>query len=302
MDQAPGSPQEPQGSPGAPGLPSCYRHPGRETGISCTRCERPICPECMVSASVGFQCPECVRDGSGTGHAPGANRPRTIAGGAIADDAFLVTKVLIGINIAVFALVLVLGERFVAQIELIGLARNPQLGFEVVGVADGQWYRLITAVFLHEELPHILFNLLGLWFLGRIVEPALGRSRFIALYLLSGLGGSALAYLLAAPNQPSLGASGAIFGLMGAFVVLARRSNLDMRPVAIILAISLVLTFARPGISWEGHIGGLVTGVLLTLGMVYAPRERRLPVQIAVSAAVLLAIVVTVAVRTAALT
>ncbi|MEU5399614.1 rhomboid family intramembrane serine protease [Streptomyces sp. NPDC005963] len=297
MDQAPGSPQRPQGSPS---VPTCYRHPDRETGISCTRCERPICTDCMISASVGFQCPDCVRTGSGTGHAPDANRPRTIAGGSIAEDSFLVTKVLIGINVAVFVLVLALGERFLAETELIGLAFSPQLG-EVVGVADGQWYRLITSVFLHQELPHILFNMLGLWFLGRIVEPALGRSRFLAVYLLSGLGGSALAYLLAAPNQPSLGASGAIFGLMGAFAVLARRTNIDMRPVLIILAVSLVLTFTRPDISWEGHIGGLVAGALITLGLVYAPRDRRTLVQLATCASVLLLVVVTVIARTASL-
>ncbi|MGW6459006.1 rhomboid family intramembrane serine protease [Streptomyces sp. NPDC055078] len=301
MDQAPGSPQEPQGPQGAQGLPSCYRHPGRETGISCTRCERPICTECMVSASVGFQCPECVRDGSGTGHGRGANQPRTIAGGSIAADSFLVTKILIGLNAAVFVLVLALGERFVSEVELIGYAISPQLA-EIVGVADGEWYRLLTAVFLHQELPHILFNLLGLWFLGRMVEPALGRSRFLAVYLISGLGGSTLAYVLAAPNQPSLGASGAIFGLMGAFAVLARRTNLDMRPVVLILGVSLLLTFTRPDISWEGHIGGLVAGALLTLGMVYAPRERRTLVQAATCAAVLAVIVVAVVARTASLT
>ncbi|MFI1014566.1 rhomboid family intramembrane serine protease [Streptomyces sp. NPDC020965] len=301
MGQAPDSPQEPVGPQGAHGPPSCYRHPGRETGISCTRCERPICPECMISASVGFQCPECVRTGSGTGHGPDANQPRTLAGGTIAADSFLVTKILIGINAAVFVLVLVLGERFVSETELIGYAYNPRLD-EVVGVADGEWYRLITAVFLHQEVPHILFNLLGLWFLGRMVEPALGRSRYLAVYLLSGLGGSALAYLLAAPNQPSLGASGAIFGLMGAFAVLARRMNLDMKPVAVILAVSLLLTFTRPDISWEGHIGGLVIGALVTLGLVYAPRKRRALVQYTACAGALLVIVVTVIARTASLT
>src|SRR5687767_10117341 len=102
MDQAPGSPQEPQD---AQAVPSCYRHPGRETGIRCTRCERPICPECMVSASVGFQCPECVRTGSGTGHSPTANQPRTIVGGSVVGDTFLITKMLVGINVAVFILV-----------------------------------------------------------------------------------------------------------------------------------------------------------------------------------------------------
>ncbi|MFE7133911.1 rhomboid family intramembrane serine protease [Streptomyces sp. NPDC057638] len=299
--QAPGSPQEPRGPQDARSLPSCYRHAGRETGIRCTRCERPICTECMINASVGFQCPECVRTGSGTGHAPDANRPRTIAGGSLRGDESLVTKVLIGLNAAVFVLVLVLGERFVAATELIGYAYNPRLG-EVVGVADGEWYRLMTAVFLHQEVPHILFNLLSLWFLGRMVEPVLGRSRFLAVYLLSGLGGSTLAYLLAAPNQPSLGASGAIFGLMGALVVLARRMNLDMRPVAVILAVSLLLTFTRPDISWEGHIGGLVIGALVTAGLVYAPRERRVLIQAATCGAALVLLLVADLIRTAALT
>ncbi|MER6915220.1 rhomboid family intramembrane serine protease [Streptomyces sp. NPDC000594] len=302
MEQVPGSPKEPQGpDPRDPaGLPDCYRHPGSETGISCTRCERPICPQCMVSASVGFQCPECVRGGSGTGHSASASAPRTIAGGSLHDDSFLVTKVLIALNVAVYALVLALGERFVSEVELIGYAYSPQLD-EIVGVAHDQWYRLLTAVFLHQELSHILFNLLGLWFLGRMVEPALGRGRYLALYLLSGLGGSTLAFVIAAPNQPSLGASGAIFGLMGAFVVLARRVRMDMRPVAIILAISLVMTFARPDISWEGHIGGLVTGALIAAGLVYAPRARRRLVQTATCAVVLLAVVVAVLARTAAL-
>jgi membrane associated rhomboid family serine protease len=299
MDQAPGSPQEPQGTHG---LPSCYRHPGRETGISCTRCERPICPDCMVSASVGFQCPECVRTGSGTGHSPTANQPRTLAGGTVEADPFLVTKILIAVNIAVYGVVLALGDRFVAEMELIGLARSPQLGGEIVGVADDEWYRLITAAFLHQQVPHILFNLLTLWFLGRLVEPALGRTRYLAVYLLSGLGGSALAYLLAAPNQPSLGASGAIYGLMGAFGVLVRRTNLDMRPVIALLALSLLFTFTWPDISWQGHIGGLVAGGLVTLGLVYAPREHRTLVQVGACALVFLVTVVTVLARTASLT
>ncbi|MFI1394452.1 rhomboid family intramembrane serine protease [Streptomyces sp. NPDC020681] len=299
MDQAPGSPQEPQD---AHSLPSCYNHAGRETGIRCARCERPICTDCMIDASVGFQCPECVRKGSGTGHAPAANQPRTVAGGTIEADPFFVTKILVAINVAVYVVVLALGDRFLAETELIGLARSPQLGFDVIGVADGEWYRLITATFLHEEVQHILFNLISLWVLGRMVEPALGRSRFLAVYLIAGLGGSALAYLLAAPNQPSLGASGAIFGLMGAFAVLARRANLDMRPVIALLALSLFFTFTWANISWEGHIGGLVAGGLVTAGLVYAPREHRRLVQIGSCAVVLLAIVAIVIVRTASLT
>ncbi|MFF3288634.1 rhomboid family intramembrane serine protease [Streptomyces sp. NPDC003023] len=298
MDQAPGSPQGPKDTHG---LPSCYRHPGRETGISCTRCERPICTDCMVDASVGFQCPDCVRTGSGTGHAPGANRPRTIAGGAVTSDPVLITKILMGLNLAVFAVGAGLGDRFVDQLELIGYAYNPTLG-EVVGVADGGWYRLLTATFLHQEVTHFLFNMLALWFLGRAVEPELGRSRYLALYLLSGLGGSTLAYVIAAPNQPSLGASGAIFGLLGAVAVLARRSNLDMRPISVMVVLMLVVTFTREGISWEGHVGGLVTGVLVAIGMLYAPRgPRRSVVQLAVSAVALLVVVLAVVARTASI-
>ncbi len=297
MDQAPGSPQEPQDA----GVPSCYRHPGRETGIRCVRCDRPICPDCMVSASVGFQCPDCVRTGSGTGHGRAANQPRTIAGGSVRADSYQVTKILVAVNAAVFVAVLVLGSRFVDETLLIGYALNPQLG-EIVGVADGEWYRLITSVFLHEEVTHILFNLVGLWWLGRIVEPELGRSRFLAVYLLSGLGGSALAYVIDAPNQGSLGASGAIYGLIGAFAVLARRKNLDMRPVIAIVVISLIFTFNRSGISWEGHIGGLVTGALVTLGLVFAPRGRRTLVQAATCVAMFAVILVAVIVRTASLT
>ncbi|MGW0118895.1 rhomboid family intramembrane serine protease [Streptomyces sp. NPDC003327] len=256
------------------GLPHCYRHPGTETGIRCTRCEKPICPACMISASVGFQCPDCVRDGSGTGHAADANQPRTLAGGKVAADDRLVTKVLIGICLAVYLAVLVAGDRFVDELVLIGYAFNPLLG-EVVGVADGEWYRLLTATVLHQEVWHILFNVLGLWVIGGIVEPELGRIRYALLCLLSGLSGSALAYLVAAPNQPSLGASGIVYGLIGAWVVLARRRRHDMRPVVLFVALSLLMTFTRPGISWEAHVGGLVAGALVTYVLVHAPRARR---------------------------
>lgn len=124
MDQQPGSPQGPrdQGPQDARSLPGCYRHPGRETGVRCTRCERPICPECMVSASVGFQCPDCVRGGSGTGHAPAASRPRTLAGGTIAADPRLVTKVLIGLNLAIYLVQLSVGYAFTNRFTLFGNA------------------------------------------------------------------------------------------------------------------------------------------------------------------------------------
>ncbi|MER8037480.1 rhomboid family intramembrane serine protease [Streptomyces hydrogenans] len=283
------------------GPPHCYRHPGTETGIRCTRCEKPICPECMISASVGFQCPDCVRTGSGTGHAADANQARTLAGGRVRTDDRLVTKVLIGICVLVYGLVLILGDRFVDELVLIGYAYNPLLG-EVVGVADGEWYRLLTATVLHQEPWHILFNLLGLWVIGGIVEPELGRSRYALLCLLSGLSGSVLAYVVAAPNQPSLGASGIVYGLIGAWVVLARRRRHDMRPVVLFVALSLLMTFTRPGISWEAHVGGLVAGVLVTYALVGAPRSRRELIQYGACGLVLLIDVGVAMARTFALT
>ncbi|NED08417.1 rhomboid family intramembrane serine protease [Streptomyces sp. SID6648] len=301
MDQQPPGDRATSGS-GVP-TPACYRHPDRETGISCTRCERPICPECMVSASVGFQCPDCVRKGSGTGHHPAASRPRTLAGGSVAADPRLVTKILLGINLAVFLLVTI-RPALVNDLTLLGRAwdSSPPPG-SVEGVAEGQWYRLVTSMFLHQEVVHIAFNMLGLWWLGGQLEAALGRSRYLALYLLSGLAGSALTYLLAAQNQPSLGASGAVYGLFGATAVLMRRMNYDMRPVLILLALNLAFTFFnRDGIAWQAHVGGLIAGVVIAVGMVHAPRERRTAVQTGTCALVLLASLGIIVARTMALT
>ncbi|MFE7128330.1 rhomboid family intramembrane serine protease [Streptomyces sp. NPDC057617] len=284
------------------GLPDCYRHPGRETGIRCTRCERPICPECMIDASVGFQCPECVRQGSGTGtgRGPAPRQARTLAGGTIVADPRLITKILLGINAAVFIAVLAVGDSLVMDLDLVGRAFDPAAG-GLVGVADGQWYRLLTAMFLHQAVWHFGFNMLGLWWLGGPLEAALGRGRFLALYLLSGLAGSALTYLIASPNQASLGASGAIFGLLGATAVLMRRLNYDMRPVFALLALNLLFTFTWSGIAWQAHVGGLVAGTVIAIGMVHAPRERRALVQYGTCALVLAVTVAIVVARTAAL-
>lgn len=295
MDQVPSSPQDAQS------LPTCYRHPDRETGIRCTRCERPICPECMVSASVGFQCPECVRDGSGTGHAPSASVPRTLAGGTIATDPRLVTKILIGANLLFFLVQEAVGDSFTERFALVGRAWSSDFG-SIQGVAEGQWYRLVTSMFLHGGLMHIAFNMLSLWWIGGPLEAALGRARYLTLYFASGLAGSALTYLLAAPNQPTVGASGAIFGLFGATAVLMRRLKYDMRPVIILLVINLVITFGWSGIAWQAHVGGLVGGVLIGYAMVHAPRERRVLIQYSVCALVLAAVVIVTLLRTAQLT
>jgi membrane associated rhomboid family serine protease len=295
MEQAPGGRSEARSD-----VPTCYRHPDRETGIRCTRCERPICPECMVDASVGFQCPDCVRSGSGTGHPPRTSRPRTVAGGTVTADPRLLTKILIGINIAVFIAVQVRSS-LLDDLVLFG-AWPPAPLTPTEGVAGGQWYRLVTSMFTHQEYWHIGFNMLSLWWLGGPLEAALGRARYLAVYFVSGLAGSALAYLLASPTTATLGASGAIFGLFGAIAVLMRRLNYDLRPIIALLVINLIFTFS-PGfhISWQAHIGGLVAGVIVGYAMVHAPRERRALVQYGTCALVLAVIVVMILARTAQL-
>lgn len=295
MDQAPGSPQQEQG------LPGCYRHPDRETGIRCTRCERPICPECMISASVGFQCPHCVRTGSGTGHAPDAATPRTLAGGTVTTNARLITTLLVGINLAVFIAVQY-SDSLLNDLVLIG-SWPPAPFTPTEGVADGQWYRLLTSMFTHQEPWHIGFNMLSLWFLGVPLEAALGRARYLTLYLVSGLCGSVLAYLLASPTTATLGASGAIFGLFGATGVLMRHRNYDLRPIIALLVINLIFTFNPSfNISWQAHIGGLVGGLVIGYAMIHAPRERRALVQYGTCAVVLVVIVALTLLRTAQLT
>lgn len=294
MDQAAGSTQD------AGSLPVCYRHPDRETGVRCTRCERPICPQCMVSASVGFQCPDCVREGSGTGHAPAAARPRTVAGGTVAADPRLLTKILIGINIAVFIAV---QAKTSLLNDLVLIGEWPPKPYQPTsGVVEGEWYRFVSSMFTHEAIWHIGFNMLSLWWIGGPLEAALGRARYLALYFVSGLAGGALTYLLVNPSTASLGASGAIFGLFGATAVLMRRLNYDMRPVIALLVINLIITFGWGGIAWQAHIGGLVAGVVTGYAMVHAPRQRRALIQYGTCALVLAVAVVLMLVRTAQLT
>ncbi|MEV8532217.1 rhomboid family intramembrane serine protease [Streptomyces sp. NPDC051211] len=277
-------------------MDTCYRHPDRETGIRCTRCDRPICPDCMISASVGYQCPECVRG------APSAV-PRNVAGGALtAGDPHLVTKILIGINAAVFLAVLST-PTITVQLELLGRYVE-YIGGPVEGVSTGEYHRLLTSIFLHQEAWHIAGNMLGLWVVGGPLEAALGRARYLTVYLLSGLAGSALVYLLTPPNLATLGASGAVFGLFGATAVLMRRMRYDMRPVAGMLVLMLAMTFIPEGISWQAHIGGLVAGALVGAGMVgpAAGRRNRAVVQWAACALVFCASAALIVLRTAELT
>ncbi|AUY50738.1 rhomboid family intramembrane serine protease [Streptomyces sp. CB01881] len=257
------------------GLAHCYRHPGQETGIGCSRCGRPICPQCMVSASVGFHCPECVQ---------GANREvrqaTTRFGGQLAADGALVTKALIGVNLVVFVLAAYVLRPWLSE-DLSLFSVGPQITGFPYGVAAGpdQWYRLLTATFLHVELWHIATNMVMLWVIGPALEAALGRIRFLAVYLVSGLAGSAFAFLLAGGFMNSLGASGAIFGLLGATVVMYKRTRMPLGPVVALLVFNLIVTFSVTGIDWRAHLGGLIAGTLTAIGLMYAPQDRRLPVQ-----------------------
>jgi membrane associated rhomboid family serine protease len=255
----------------------------------------------MISASVGFQCPECVRTGSGTGHAPDAATPRTLAGGTVTTNARLITTLLVGINLAVFIAVQY-SDSLLNDLVLIG-SWPPAPFTPTEGVADGQWYRLLTSMFTHQEPWHIGFNMLSLWFLGGPLEAALGRARYLTLYLVSGLCGSVLAYLLASPTTATLGASGAIFGLFGATGVLMRHRNYDLRPIIALHVINLIFTFNPSfNISWQAHIGGLVGGLVIGYAMIHAPRERRALVQYGTCAVVLVVIVALTLLRTAQLT
>ncbi|WP_371480363.1 rhomboid family intramembrane serine protease [Kitasatospora sp. NBC_00315] len=293
-----GEPLRPDG--GQP-LPGCYRHPERETGIGCARCGRPICPQCMVSASVGFQCPECVAGGHQQ-----VRRATTLFGGRPERDGALVTKILIGINLVVFVLAAyVYGDWFTNDLSLLSVGLHHG-GFSygyAYGVAEGpgQWYRLLTATFLHVQIWHIGTNMLALWWLGPALERTLGRIRYLALYLVSGLAGSALAYLVAGNFMNSLGASGAIFGLFGATVVLFLRNRLPLGPVIALLVFNLVITFSVPGIDWRAHIGGLLAGLAMGFGLMYAPRERRNLVQAGTVLLMLALVLATVVLQTARL-
>ncbi|MBK5306538.1 MAG: rhomboid family intramembrane serine protease [Frankiaceae bacterium] len=249
----------------------------------------------MRSASVGFQCPECVADG-----AKSIRQPRTAFGGRVSTDVGRVTTTLIAINVAVFLVSIAVPD---LNLRFGNLAVGLSPTFELIGVAQGQYYRLLTSAFLHAGILHILFNMFALAQIGPVLENALGRARYLALYLLSALGGSVAAYLLAPPGQPSVGASGAIFGLFGAYYVVVRRLGGDTGQIVVLLAINLVITFTVPNIDWRAHLGGLATGAALAAAFAYTPRGPRQAALHAVAcAAVAVAFVVAVVMRTAALT
>ena len=246
----------------------------------------------MRSASVGFQCPECVAQG-----AVGVRQPRTTFGGRVTDDTSRVSLTIVVINVVVFVLGLAVGEREL-QVRFGNVGGAPG----AFGVADGEYYRLLTAAFLHAGVFHILMNMFALAQLGPVLEAALGRLRFVALYVLSALGGSVLSYLLSDPRQLGVGASGAIFGLFGAYYVVVRRLGGETRSILVLLLINLVITFTVPIIDWRAHLGGLVTGAVVAAALAYAPRgPARDRLHVVACVAVLLLLVAAVAVRTLSL-
>jgi membrane associated rhomboid family serine protease len=282
------------GPPGGPPVPTCFRHPGRETYVSCVRCGRHACPDCLRDAPVGQQCVECVREGS-----RGTPAARTVFGGRMAAGA-RVTWVLMAINIVVY-----LGElansKIIDYFAMVGRWYDPAISTtHLVGVGEGQWYRLITGAFLHDAPSplHILFNMWALYVVGPPLEQALGRLRFTVVYLLSALGGSVLFYLIGQPAVPSVGASGAIFGLFGAWFVVARRLRLDPRGIIVLIVLNLVISFTIPHVAWQAHVGGLVTGAALTAAYAYAPRNQRTLVQAGATVAVLAVLIIATVVRT----
>jgi membrane associated rhomboid family serine protease len=237
-------------------MPTCYRHPDRETGLSCSECGRPICAECATHAPVGLRCP----DHAGTARAIRA--PRIVArpaGGAV------VTKVLIALNVAVYLITAVQGN----GINQPGGSLFTKWLLYGPFVHNGDWWRLVTAMFLHGFVLHIVFNMVALWYIGAPVEQYLGPLRFTLLYLVSGIAGSAGA-LVATPLSPTVGASGAIFGILGAMLILEWNATGRFGGAAAsMIAINLVFNFAYNGaggnISIGGHIGGLIGGILVTL-------------------------------------
>jgi membrane associated rhomboid family serine protease len=265
-------------------MATCYRHPSRETGVSCSNCGRPICPDCMTTTPVGMRCPEC-----------GKQRTQVVRMRELSKVPH-VTYALIAINVAAF---LAEGNfsfdgsptnKVYEEGALIGSIR----GYSG-GVAHGQWWRLVTSGFLHENLLHIGFNMYILYVLGLQLEPVLGRVKFASIYAVSLLTGS-LGAILVSPHDVTVGASGAVFGIMGAFVVELRSRNLPIMRGGLggiggLILFNLFISFTLPGISWGGHVGGLIGGMLVATLIQLGERMRAQSLALAACAVIAIAAV-----------
>ncbi|MGY1864566.1 MULTISPECIES: rhomboid family intramembrane serine protease [Nocardia] len=251
-----------------PPAPTCVRHPNRPTGLACTRCGRPSCAECLRPAAVGQHCVDCLRSDQ-RGVAP----VRTVSGAAAARTAApYVTYALIAINSVIYALTAAQAK------SLMDNQRGSALFLDWVlwapAVADGEWWRVLGSGFLHYGPIHLLLNMFALYVVGRDAELVLGRLRYLAVYLVSLLGGSA-AVMLFAQNSLTAGASGAVYGMFGAITVILIRLRQNPNQMLILIGINVFISFSLPGISLWGHLGGLAAGTLATIGILFLPAWLR---------------------------
>ncbi len=242
--------------------PVCPRHPDRVSYIRCQRCGRPVCPECQRPAPVGVQCVDCVAAAS-----KAAPTYRTVLGGRARSGRPVVTLSIIGVCAAIFLL-----SRVFPSVTTT-LVFAPVIGYH-------QPYRFLTTAFLHANFFHIAVNMYALWIVGAYLERMLGRWRYAALYLVSAVGGSVAVLLLADPSTsswvtPVVGASGAVFGAFAAILVVLRRTGRDASQILVLIALNLVLGFVVAGVSWQAHLGGLLTGLVLGALYAYAPARTR---------------------------
>jgi membrane associated rhomboid family serine protease len=259
----------------------------------------------MRDASVGFHCPSCVAEG-----ARDTRSARTAYGGVRSGNPQLTSIVLIAVNVGVWLLILSTGGSSSAWADRLALWREDvilrsQEGglLDVHGVADGAYWQLITSAFTHVEIWHVGFNMLALWVLGPTLEAALGRVRFLVLYLGSALAGSALVYWFTPINSSTVGASGAIFGLMGGLLLVALKVRGNVQMILMWIGLNFLITVVGRGfISWQGHLGGFLGGLAIAAVLIWAPRDRRAAWQVAGVSAVGVAIAVAVIARTAQLT
>ncbi|CAM3813499.1 rhomboid family intramembrane serine protease [Nocardioides zeicaulis] len=307
----------------ATGVPTCYRHPGRETWIRCQRCERPICPDCMRDAAVGFQCPHCVEEAQRS-----SRQNRALHGGRRSGDPRLTSFVLIGINVVVWLAITATGGRSSRLGDVLALmpggrclsAGSPGQWYPSVrdaavcsgatggdgswvdGVSTGAWWQLLTSAFTHVEVLHLVMNMLALYVLGTATEQILGRARFLAVYLTSALGGSVAVMMFAGPASSTVGASGALFGLLGALLVTLLKARMNTQWITQNIAIGVAITvLGWRYISWQAHLGGLVVGALCAAVIAYAPRRNREAYQWAGTALLVVGLGVLTLVRVAAL-
>ncbi|WP_194832493.1 rhomboid family intramembrane serine protease [Nocardia sp. XZ_19_369] len=254
-----------------PPAPTCVRHPNRPTGLACTRCGRPSCPECLRPAAVGQHCVDCLQQGQ-RDVAP----VRTVAGAPVARASLpYVTYALIAINVAIYAITAVQAQSLMAN-------RASALFIDWMlyppAVAGGEWWRVIGSGFLHYGPIHLLLNMFALYVIGRDGELVLGRLRYLAVYLVSLLGGSA-AVMVFAQDSFTAGASGAVYGLFGAITVILIRLRQNPNQMLILIAINVFISISLPGISLWGHLGGLAAGTLATLGILFLPGWLRVKSQ-----------------------